>query len=437
MPVGLALTGYLHPDHRVKLSEAREWLSRAAVWFETAGDAVLETRLARDADDKPLLHILLHPVADPVELRIGGSGKVTVHARTVPVGPGYHAHLCELLKEFADDFEFAWNEPTPDHDPAHYFATGDRAKLERHFLHWLAAECTAALRKATPAAAVAIGLPRQTTFLHPGPVLTPLGPRPEAWLKEVAADPMKGFDFFPWWSPDLDAEFYTKRALTELWVAFPWRPPLTEAEGEVVDQIAADLANAHEADPAAAKPWGAWAEVVDAIERDANRFTVEPVSAELKQLIRTTANGSRPKLGYRRHDLVATLSGGWHMRMPGRLALKREDDSRTWTAWDDTMTVWFRDQSLGHPERGPLPTPREAIAVARKNLPPGEPVVKLDNGTVGEAVFGPHVEDGKPVWRLCGVAAAGHRLAVCNIYLTREADRDAAVAMWQSLHRVH
>ena len=27
MAVGIALTGSLHPDHRVKLSEAREWLA--------------------------------------------------------------------------------------------------------------------------------------------------------------------------------------------------------------------------------------------------------------------------------------------------------------------------------------------------------------------------------------------------------------------------
>lgn len=436
MAVGIALTGSLHPDHRVKLSEAREWLARAAVWFETAGDAVLETRLARDADDKPLLHILLHPVAEPVELRIGGSGKVTVHARTAPVGPGYHAYLCELLKEFAEDFEFAWNDPAPDHDPAHYFATGDRAKLERHFLHWLAAECSAALRKAMPNQPLGIGMPRHPRFLHPGPVLTPLGPRPAEWLKTVAGDPHKGFDFFPWWAAELDAAFYTKRALTDYWLAFHGRPPLTEAEGEQVDQIAADLANAHEADPAAELPWNAWAAVVDAIERDAGKFTVEPIPDELKALIRGKATGPAPN--YREYPVAVALSGGWHLELPGRLALKRGDDGRTWTAWDEAITVWFRDQSLGHPEHGPVPTPAEAITAARKTLPAGELLPSLHlHDTVGEAVFGPHDEDGRHVWRLCGAAASGHRLAVCNIYLTNERDRETAVAVWRSLYRVH
>ncbi len=438
MAVGIALTGYLHPDHRVKLSEARDWLSRAAVWFETAGDAVLETRLARDADDKPLAHILLHPVADPVELRIGGSGKVTVHARTAPVGPGYHAYLCELLKEFAEDFEFTWNETALEHDPAHFFATEDLAKLERHFLHWLAAECSTALRKATPDQPLSIGLPRHPKFLHPGPILTPLGPRPAEWLKEVAGDPAKGVEFFPWWAPELDADFYTRRALTDLWLAFQWRPPLTEAEGELVDQIAADLANAHEADPRADLPWDAWAAVADAIDHDENRFTVEPITPELRQEIRRRATGSAEAIGYRRHPVVATLSGGWHVQLPGRLALKRGDDGRTWTAWDDTLTVWFRDQLLGHPEHGPVPTPAEAITTARKTLPMGEILPSLhSHDTIGEAVFGPHTEDGRSLWRLCGVAASGHRLAVCNIYLSREADRAAAVSVWQSLYRLH
>lgn len=437
MAVGIALTGSLVPDHRVKLSEARGWLSRAAVWFEAAGDSVLETRLARDADDLPLLHVHFHPVAEPVQLRLGGSGKVSVHARTSPVGPGYHAHLCGLLKDFAEDFDFNWNEPPPDRDPAHYFVHEDLGRLERHFLHWLASECSNALQLATPGTPLSVGLPRPIRYLHPGPVLTPLGPRAVEWLKFVAGDPSSGRDFFPWWSPELDAAFYARRALTDLWLAFPWRAPLTESEGEVVDQIAADLANAHEADPNAALPWSAWAATLDAIERDGNKFTVEPIPETLAALIRSRDDGTAAKLGYRRGKVVASFSGNWQMQLPGRLAIKREDDGRTWTAWDESVTVWLRDQSLGHPEHGPIPTAIQAVAAARRNLPDGEAAPKLEGATVGEAVFGPHTEDGKTVGRLCGVAASGNRMAVCNIYLANPSDRDRAIELWRTLERAN
>lgn len=437
MAVGIALAGSLEPDRRMRLSEARDWLSRASVWFESAGDAVLETRPARDADDHPLLHVHFHPVAEPALLRLGGSGKVSVHARTSPAGPGYHAHLCDLLKDFADDFDFAWNDPPPDRDPAQYFVHGDLAKLERHFLHWLASECSTALRMATPGATLAVGLPRPVRFLHPGPVLTPMGPRPVEWLKAVAGDPQSGRDFFPWWSPELDAAFYANRALTDLWLAFPWRSPLTEGEGEIVDQIAADLANAYEADPEADLPWSAWAATLNVIARDDHKFTVEPVPEPLARLIQSREDGSAASVGYRRHSVVATFSGGWQMRVPGRLAIKRDDDGRTWTAWDETVTVWLRDQSLGHPERGPVPTPAQAVATARKNLPDGAPVPKLEGATVGEAVFGTHVEDGRTTGRLSGIAASGNRLAACNIYVADPNDRGRAVELWRSLERAY
>lgn len=435
MAVGLALAGTLTQDHRVKLSEAREWLSRAAVWFESAGDAVLETRLNRDADDFPLLNVHFHPVAEPVHVRLGGSGKVSVHARTSPVGPGYHAHLCGMLKEFAEDFDIVWNEPQADRDPAHFFIHGDLPKLERLFLHWLASECSNALAKASPESTLSVGLPRPLRFTHPGPVLTPLGPRPTEWLKSVAGDPMLGRDFFPWWTPELDADFYKRRALTDLWLAFPWRAPLTESEGEVVDQIAADLANAHEADPQAELPWSAWAATLRAIELDNHKFTVEPVPESLAAEIRQRDDGSCAAMGYRRYPVIASFSGGWQMQIPGQLAIRRDDDGRTWTAWDDSITIWLRDQSLGHPERAPRPTPEQAVAAARRNLPEGDAVPNLQGSTIGEAVYGKHSEDGRVIGRLCGVAASGGRMAVCNIYVTNADDRERAIALWKSLER--
>lgn len=434
MAVGLALAGTPVSDCRIKLADARDWLSRAAVWFESAGDAVLETRPARDTEDQPLLHVHFHPVAEPATLRVGSSGKIALHARTSPAGPGYHAHLCELLKDFADDFDFTWNDPPPDRDPAHYFVQGDLARLERHFLHWLASECANTLRLAQPGDRLSVGLHRPLRFLHSGPVLTPLGTKPIEWLQAVAADPTLGKDFFPWWSPELDAEFYRLRALSDLWLAFPWRAPLTESEGELVDQIAADLANAHEANPDCDLPWNEWAEVLSAIEHDAGKYTVEPIPESLSALVRARGKGSS-EIGYRRGPVVANFSGGWQLRIPGRLAVKREDDGRTWTAWDDTITVWLKDQSLGHPERGPVPSAKEAVIAARRNLPEGEPLPRLEGSTFGDAVYGPHTEDGRAIGRLCGVAASGNRLAICTIYVTNSTERDRASAIWQSLTR--
>lgn len=438
MGVGLSLTGRLPAGDRLSPPQVRDWLGRAAVWFEAAGDAVLDTRHVRDADDRPALWVCLHPVAEDVELRLSPSGKVKVAARTSPAGPGYHAHLCGLLKQFAADFDFAWDDPPADADPAGYFATGDRPRLERHFLHWLAAACTAALRDPPADGRHRVGMPRHPKFLHPGPVQTPLGPQPADWLKRVAANEAHGADFFAWWNPDLDAAFYRGRALAFLWLDFRGRPPLTEAEGEHVDQIAADLANAFDLNSDLDLPFAAWAEVLAAIEGDAKGFTVEPVPADLRDEVQwRAARVSRPEpselIGYRRYPVQAHLTGGWHVEIPGRFATEWGEDGRTWTAWDEGRTVWFRDRPLG-PADGSVPSAAQAVEAGRRGLPAGDVLPRrAAGGLVGEAVWGPHAENGKPVWRLGGVAAAGGRLAACNVYVATEADRDWAVRTWASL----
>lgn len=431
MAVGIALIGHSHPDHRVKLSEARDWLARAAVWFEAVGDAVLDTRLVRDAEERPLLQVSLHPVVEPVELRIGGSGRVKVSARTSPAGPGYHAHLVALLKQFATHFAFTWDPPPGDSDPARYFLQPDREKLEHYFLHWLAAQCATALRDAGPKTTrYTVGMPRTPSYKHPGPVLTPLGPRSVEWLRKIAADAENGRDFFPWWEPDLNAEFYTRRAMTDLWLEFHWRAPLTESEGELVDQIAADLANAYALDPKAELPWPEWNAVVDAITNDRFKYTVEPIPDHLKELItQKSATCTATEIGYRRQPIVVTLQGGWQLTIPGHFAVEYSDETRAWTARDALHTIWFQDRMIGQE----LST-TEALDATRNALPPGEPLPRITHGEmIADAVYGPYSDDTRTGYCLRGVAVAAGRLAVCHIYQTTPEDRAWAIETWESL----
>ena len=101
-----------------------------------------------------------------------------------------------------------------------------------------------------------------------------------------------------------------------LWCAFPWRAPLTEAEGEAADQIANDLATAFKLDPAAELPWPEWLELLAAIEADAagEQFCVTPKDAVLSVELwkRTGPVPSRPsgvRIGYRRYPVRAALDG--------------------------------------------------------------------------------------------------------------------------------
>jgi hypothetical protein len=240
MSIVLSLAGQLPVAERLSRADARDWLGRAAMWFEGVGDAVLDARVVRDGDERPVLLVLLHPAAPAAEVRLGGGGRLRVSATTTAAGPGYHIHLCGLFRQMAAEFDFGWiaDDCT---DPTGYFSSNDRAACERAFLRWLADACADG--------PTSIGLPANHGYRYPAEVLTPLGPRSRAWCGRVAADPAKGRDFFAWWGPDLDPAFYRGRALVRLWCDFPWRPPLSEEEGELADGIANDLASAFKLDP--------------------------------------------------------------------------------------------------------------------------------------------------------------------------------------------
>lgn len=433
MPIVLSLTGHLElGDRKLSRSEARDWLARAAVWFEGVGDAVLDTRLMRDGEDRPVLLVDLHPVSPPVEVRLRGSGKVQVAAYTTPAGPGYHQHLCDILHQLAADFDFAWHPDSV--DPTDYFLSRSTAAVEQQFLRWLAGAC-----RRNPST---VGLPASHGFTFTADVLTPLGPRSRAWAQSVVEEPHRGGDFFAWWNPTLDAAFYRNRALARLWCDFPWRPPLTDAEGEMADQIANDLATAFKLSPGSELPWAEWLELLTAIQADAagEQFCVTPadtvLSVELWKRAGPLPAPTGPRIGYRRHPVRAGLDGGWSVEVPGGFA-REWDEERNWTGWDSTRTVWFRRVGFTKSNGAP-PTALEALEVGRRSLPEGEPVPPLEAGEVrGEAVFGPVEEDGRTVWRLGGVAGVGGQLAVCNVYSESPDDRDWAVRTWQSLRHSH
>jgi hypothetical protein len=434
MPIVLALTGQIDlGDRRLTRIEARDWLAGAAVWFESVGDSVLDAQVMRNSEDKPVLVVLFHPSSPPLEVRLGATGKVRVAATTTPAGPGYHQHLCGTLRQFAADFGFSWVADDCS-DPTGFFATRNRGSLEQAFLRWLAAASAGKPRY--------IGLSGTRTYHYPADVLTPLGPRTREWAAAVAAEPHRGGDFFGWWDADLTPRFYRNRALARLWCDFTWRPPLTDSEGEIADQIANDLATAFKMDPAAELPWAEWLDLLTAIEADEDGFCVTPpdrvLSVELWKRAGPVAAEPKPNpaagphVGYRRYPLRVMLDGGWSVQVPGDFA-EEWDGQRNWTAWNRTRTVWFRRVGFTKPGGSP-PTAAEALDLGKRSLPDGEPVAGLQSADVcSTAVYGPVEEDGRTVWRLSGMAGAAGQLVVCHVYSETPADREWATHVWQSL----
>ncbi len=395
MTPGLAITGRADlAEAKLSRTDVRDWLARAAVWFETVGDAVLDAQLGRDADERPVLYVAFHPVAEDVEVRFTSSGVVRVVAQTWPAGPGYHAYLCGVLAAFAEDFGIEWDHAD---DSTGFFRAGDLTKLGHHFLAHLWRAC------GDFTAPLALGLPTDHGFTHSGPVLTPTGPRSREWLAAVSADPAAGRDFFPWWNIDLDAAFYRNRALALLWCEFPWRPPLTDDEGELTDEIAADLEMAHSLDPAGNLPWREWAELLGIIEADRDGRTVQGIEPELKTevLRRAAAIPEAPALGYRRLPVRVSVGGDWSMEIPGTFAEGVSEDGRTWYGWDGQRRIMAQ---LGRPDAPRHPVPEETQDAL-----------------------------GRTMWRLSGVVSAGGETLTCQIEIRDPEDRGWAAEAWRSL----
>ncbi len=432
MSIVLRLNGlWTSPQSRpLERDEIRGWLTRAAVWFEESGDVVLDAQLGRDAADRPVLRVLLHPASPPAEIRLDLDGRVRVQAVTTPAGPGYHAFLCELLRNFAAAHQVEWILDDCQ-DATGYFLRHHRPTLEAAFAKWLHQECRR--RPHTP------GLTYEHEFTYPAEVLTPLGPRSAAWREALARDLSGGQDYFPWWNPHPDAAFYRNRALVRLWCDYPWRPPLTEAEGEAADQIANDLATAFHLDPDAELPWSAWLELLHHIDQDAasERLCVSPYDPNLsiKLWMRAGPHSVPPekRIGYRRYPIRVRLDGGWTIDIPGDFTYEWDED-RNWTAWNRTHAIWFRRIGFQAPD-GRVRSPEELVEFGRRSiLDEGDPLpLPSSADSCKRAVFGMIEEDGRTLWRLAGVAAVDGQLVICNVYVQDPAEREWAAAIWQTL----
>jgi len=432
MGITLTLHGVVCRKNRTPLAleAVREWLTQVAVWCEELGDVVLDTQLGRDAEERPILRVFVHPAAEPIEIRLDTDGRVRAFAITTPTGPGYHIWSCQLLRTLAQEFSFSWILDEC-RDDTGYFLRQDRQALELAFLNWLKGQCQG--RPHT------LGLSGDCEYTYPAEVLTPLGPRDRQWQEYVLQHPDVGTDFFPWWDADDQAGFYRNRALVNLWCHYPWRPPLTESEGEKTDQIAADLATAFQWDPAAELPWAEWLEVLEHIHQDAadEHFCVTPDDRDLSiQLWRRAGpvpNPCQPPLGYRRYPVWVRLDGGWRIQVPGDF-LWEWDEERNWTAWNRHRAIWFRRLAF-HRGNGKVRSTQELLDFGRQTLL-GEGEEILGEPACGPdrfAVFGQVEEDGRTLWRLMGVAVASEQLVLCNVYMQDSSDPAWAVNIWRSL----
>ncbi|WNG15217.1 hypothetical protein [Cystobacter fuscus] len=414
MGVKLLLAGWYGQEDALSGPEApRPWLRRVEAWFrEAAGDELEGTRVM-DSVQGPILLMRLHPAADDVAIVAAGQGRVVVSANTSMAGPGYHRYLCDLLHALGDALQVDWADSAITTagvgDPTGYFHTGDASGIAPRMLAWLGEMAGRVLdfRRQGHSGAM-LSLRAGHGFEHPGAVLTPLGPRDEAWLRAVREDPSRGQDIFPWWAPGRGAAEKLGRALSRIWTEMVWRPPLLEEERQLFRDVARWLEQAWREDPSLSYPWREWQQVLGYLGKGGT--LAEEVSR------RASAAPSGPLIGYRRGSVQVTLPQGWEIRIPGSLAEQRLADG-SWVARDHRRSVRFLPlQDVG----GIAPGPEQALPYEFQHQ--GERVK-------GRATL--QSESGE--YRLTALCEAGAHRALCVVSFDDPEEQEWALGTWRSL----
>jgi hypothetical protein len=383
------------------------WLRGVRAWFEEAtGGAIERTRADVETHGAPLLLLRLHPAAEDVSILAAGEGRVVVSANTASVGPGYHRWLCELLRRFGEANQVSWAERDEANgigDTTGYFDSRDGAALEDQMLRWLKGAAARALQlRQSGQASVGLSMRFGHTFAREAPLVTPMGPRDDAWLRAVSDDPRRGTDVFPWWDPGDTPRARLNRAQTRLWTEMVWRPPLLDEERKAFRAIASLLESAWREDPTLAYPWREWRELLAFLG----------VGGTLAEEISRRAEGLEdgPRIGYRRGEVDVALKGGWSMRIPGSLAEGPLPDG-SWVAREHRRLIRWGPLDAG---TGELPRGDE-----REQLHFDKPRVR-SHAAVQKA-------------SLTAICDAGNSRGLLSIRFDDADDRDWAVETWRSI----
>lgn len=434
MGIGFCLTGtFSAPEFG---PSADDWLARLAAWLDGhEEEPLMQCRLGVAEDDLPALFVQLHPSAEEVEFIVPEPGRLLVAAKTSTAGPGYHVFVCELLHALGEHFQVQWDEPDDEQgtgDETGYFFTRRAEDVRQEMLGWLVAlaQAVAEQRRSREPQVRMVAMPLGYAYPDEEAVITPLGPRSFAWFADVARDPAKGVEFFPWWVPAIGAGFFLGRALCRMWQDVRWRAPVTDGEGELLMDVHLDLERAYRLDPDAVLPWREWAELVEYltdyfgyVEFQAGPDFADEIAARARREI------GGPRIGYRRGTVQVALTGGWSIRIPGELAEKWDDGGQAWTAWLDRRTVWFTSWSLRDGEEAQS----AAEILDELDLPDGETFEHLNGRVFGRAVFVPHEEDGARLWNLKAYSAYDGGFALCNVFVPDRDDLAWALDVWRTL----
>ncbi len=401
---------------------------RIAQWISTAEGVRLHKPVEAQKDDRgnTVLVAQLFPCCDPCVLVLGPSEMIAT-ARTSQTGPGYHQHVCDVLKRLAQQEGITWakSEQHPG-DETGYLDSGDRTQLERAMTRWLGGLCEVTLKQDMDEDSQSmLCMSFETAFEWPGAAaITPGGPRSLAWMKRVQQNPDLGRDFWPWWEEGETAQVLCNRAKWIMWSDLCWRAPLGEPEAILHNQIHELLEVAYRKDASVDIPCREWAELL-------TFGAVEDVPETLRMEVEHAAKNEQGELiGYRRRPITRSL-GLLTLKLPGEFA-ETVDEEGAWVAFGPgrnvrISTITFKGRFGLTPSADKLVKDYEYLEGSRR-LPEVRSKQFCKCGQIAQ-----EQEEGEHYTSLQGILTKKGAVVLVTITWDEPRDEPWGTALWDSL----
>jgi hypothetical protein len=424
MSVGLLLKAKLKLGLLSRLGSMREGsgktLERMEKWaLEHCADVRPRSFIGK-RDEKPTLYLTLHPAAEDVEITILDPETFTASANTSTVGPGYHIFVCEMLHKLGEYFHSTWQGPDEDYcDETGFFHSGEQQHVFAEMAAWLKGVANmffdGTLRDTDHS--VRLALPLDVGFESDGRATTPMGPRNIEWLKKTAENADNGRDFFAWWTPGFNAEYFLGRARASMWVDVRWRQPINDFERETLKSVVDSLRKAYTLDPNLEYPWTEWKEILGFLGEKGGEWG----------FVTSHPHQDAPAIGYRRRDVTVQLPGHWWITLPGSFSNFLDTDNDALCAEDPPRAIWFSAYRFVDDAVATFEHWRNETLKMEKDM------LREEDGFISEAKITPRVEDGRPYFALTSSNACPSGRCVCTIVFVQPEDRDWAIDVWKSL----
>jgi hypothetical protein len=334
MGIGVYIQAPVRPAGHTGKPPGRDILFRRVIQaFQDATRDDLLGKMISYQQVQHRLYVSLHPAAETIELVWHPSGTLAVSVKTSSAGPGFHAHLVDLLEAAGREIGLDWDWRDPEGgDESSYAILRDFGDLQDQMAGFCRdlGQMVSDFRRQRPKH-LSLNMPVGFGRVECPEVVTPLGPVAWDWFEETRDSTGRELarrcrTFLPWWSRRPDAEFWRKTGMAIAWTQLPYRRPVFPEERQAYELVQGCFRRARQIDPDVSIDEELWTEIADLVDVPAGSDGQwQPPRAG--------------RVGYLRTDLHRPATGLWTVRLPGYYPWRYEDVGGEVVFWFDQRTI--------------------------------------------------------------------------------------------------